>query len=45
VIALVMPNDPSQFIVARDLADFTICLAEQKALGTFNTVGRRSRRR
>jgi len=38
VIALVMPNDPSQFIDARDLADLMIRLVEQKALGTFNGV-------
>ncbi len=33
------PNDPTQFIDARDLAEFMIRLAEQKVTGTFNAVG------
>ena len=33
------PNDPTQFIDARDLAEFMIRLAERKTTGTFNTVG------
>jgi 2'-hydroxyisoflavone reductase len=33
------PNDPTQFIDARDLAEFMIRLAEKKVTGTFNAVG------
>ena len=33
------PTDPTQFIDARDLAEFMIRLAEQKVTGTFNAVG------
>ncbi len=33
------PNDPTQFIDARDLAEFMIRLAEQKVTGAFNAVG------
>jgi 2'-hydroxyisoflavone reductase len=32
-------TDPVQFIDARDLAEWTIRLAEQRALGTFNATG------
>jgi len=32
-------NDPVQFIDARDLAEWTIRIAEQKALGAFNATG------
>jgi 2'-hydroxyisoflavone reductase len=32
-------NDPVQFIDARDLAEWTIRVAEQRALGTFNATG------
>jgi 2'-hydroxyisoflavone reductase len=39
VLAPGTPNDPTQFIDARDLAEFMIRLAEQKVLGTFNAVG------
>lgn len=33
------PNDPVQFIDARDLGEWTIRLVEQKAYGKFNAVG------
>ncbi|MEO8378198.1 MAG: NAD-dependent epimerase/dehydratase family protein [Acidobacteriota bacterium] len=33
------PTDPVQFIDARDLAEWTIRLVEQKAFGTFNGIG------
>ncbi|MFL6246155.1 MAG: NAD-dependent epimerase/dehydratase family protein [Thermoanaerobaculia bacterium] len=33
------PNDPVQFIDARDLGEWTIRLIEQKAYGTFNATG------
>ena len=33
------PNDPVQFIDARDLGEWTIRLVEQKAAGTYNAVG------
>jgi nucleoside-diphosphate-sugar epimerase len=39
VLAPGTPNDPSQFIDSRDLAEFMIRLAENKVLGTFNAVG------
>lgn len=32
-------NDPVQFIDARDLAEWTIRMAEQRALGVFNATG------
>ena len=33
------PDDPCQFIDVRDLAEFSVRLAEQRAFGTFNVVG------
>ena len=33
------PNDPTQFIDSKDLAEFMIRLAEQKVTGAFNAVG------
>ena len=33
------PNDPSQIIDSRDLAEFMVRLAENKVFGTFNAVG------
>jgi 2'-hydroxyisoflavone reductase len=39
VLAPGTPNDPTQFIDSRDLAEFMIRLAEKKVLGTFNAVG------
>jgi len=39
VLAPGTPNDPTQFIDSRDLAEFMIRLAEQKVTGTFNAVG------
>jgi 2'-hydroxyisoflavone reductase len=39
VLAPGNPNDPVQFIDARDLGEWTIRLVEQKAYGTFNAVG------
>jgi 2'-hydroxyisoflavone reductase len=39
VLAPGTPNDPVQFIDARDLAEWTIRLVEQKAFGTFNGIG------
>ncbi|HVG24299.1 MAG TPA: NAD-dependent epimerase/dehydratase family protein [Thermoanaerobaculia bacterium] len=39
VLAPGNPNDPVQFIDARDLAEWTIRLCEQKAFGTFNAIG------
>lgn len=39
VLAPGNPEDPVQIIDARDLAEFTIRLVEQKAFGTFNTTG------
>ena len=33
------PNDPVQFIDARDLAEWTIHMIEQKATGTYNATG------
>jgi len=39
VLAPGTPNDPTQFIDSRDLAEFMIRLAENKVLGTFNAVG------
>jgi 2'-hydroxyisoflavone reductase len=39
VLAPGTPNDPSQFIDSRDLAEFMIRLAEKKVLGIYNAVG------
>ena len=39
VLAPGTPNDPTQFIDSRDLAEFMIRLAEAKVTGTFNAVG------
>lgn len=39
VLAPGTPDDPVQFIDARDLAEWMIRLAEERALGTFNAVG------
>ncbi len=39
VIAPGTPNDPTQWIDARDLAEWMVRLAEQTVLGTFNAVG------
>jgi 2'-hydroxyisoflavone reductase len=39
VLAPGTPNDPSQFIDSRDLAEFMIRLAENKVYATFNAVG------
>ena len=39
VLAPGNPGDHVQFIDARDLAEFTIRLVEQKTFGTFNAVG------
>ena len=39
VLVPVGPDEPTQFIHARDLADFTIKQIEEKAAGVFNVVG------
>jgi len=39
VMAPGTPDDPTQHIDARDLAEFDIHLVEQRATGTFNAVG------
>lgn len=39
VLAPGTPNDPVQFIDARDLAEWTIRMAEQRTVGTFNATG------
>ncbi len=39
VVAPGTPNDPSQIIDSRDLAEFMVRLAEQKVLGTYNATG------
>lgn len=39
VLAPGTPDDPSQIIDSRDLAEFMIRLAENKTFGTFNAVG------
>ena len=39
VMAPGTPNDPTQYIDSRDLAEFDIHLIEQRALGTFSAVG------
>ena len=33
------PEDPCQFIDSRDLAEWTIRMAEMRELGTFNAIG------
>ena len=43
VLAPGTPDDPTQYIDARDLAEFDIRLLEQRTLGTFAAVGPRSR--
>lgn len=42
VLAPGSPNDPTQIIDARDLAEFIIRLAEERVTGTFNATGPRS---
>jgi 2'-hydroxyisoflavone reductase len=42
VLAPGNPTDPTQIIDARDLAEWTIRVAEQRTLGTFNATGPRS---
>ena len=39
VLAPGTPDDPVQFIDARDLAEWTIRMVEQRATGTFNATG------
>jgi len=39
VLAPGTPDDPAQIIDARDLAEFTVRLAENKTYGTFNATG------
>ena len=39
LLAPVGPDEPTQFIHARDLADFTLKCIEEKATGVFNAVG------
>jgi 2'-hydroxyisoflavone reductase len=39
VLAPDKPTDPCQFIDSRDLAEFTVRMAEQRAFGTFNAIG------
>ena len=39
LLAPVGPHEPTQFIHARDLADFTLKCIEEKATGVFNAVG------
>jgi len=39
VLAPGTPNDPSQYIDSRDLAEFMIRVAENKVLGTYNVMG------
>jgi len=39
VMAPGTPNDPTQYIDARDLAEFDVHLIEQRTLGTFSGVG------
>lgn len=36
------PNDPTQYVDARDLSEFIVRLAETKTLGTFNATGPKS---
>jgi len=39
VLAPDKPDDPCQFIDARDLAEWTIRMAEMRELGTYNAIG------
>ncbi len=39
VMAPGAPSDPTQYIDARDIAEWTIRMAEQRAFGTYNAVG------
>ncbi len=39
VLAPDKPEDPNQFIDSRDLAEWTIRVAEARVLGTFNAIG------
>jgi 2'-hydroxyisoflavone reductase len=39
VLAPDKPDDPCQFIDSRDLAEWTIRMAEMRAFGTFNAIG------
>ena len=39
VLAPDKPEDPNQFIDSRDLAEWTIRMAEARELGTFNAIG------
>ena len=39
VLAPDKPDDPCQFIDSRDLAEWTIRMAEMRELGTFNAIG------
>ncbi len=39
VLAPDKPEDPCQFIDVRDLAEFSVRLAEARVLGTFNVIG------
>ena len=39
VLAPDSPTDPCQFIDSRDLAEFTIRMAEARAFGTYNAIG------
>jgi 2'-hydroxyisoflavone reductase len=39
VLAPDSPDDPNQFIDSRDLAEWTIRVAEARELGTFNAIG------
>ncbi|MCU0648984.1 MAG: NAD-dependent epimerase/dehydratase family protein [Gemmatimonadaceae bacterium] len=40
VLAPDKPDDPCQFIDSRDLAEFTVRMAEQRVGGVFNAIGR-----
>jgi 2'-hydroxyisoflavone reductase len=39
ILAPDKPDDPCQFIDVRDLAEFSVRLAEARTLGTFNAIG------
>lgn len=39
VLAPDRPDDPCQYIDSRDLAEWTVRMAEQKVYGTFNAIG------
>ncbi|HTE45728.1 MAG TPA: NAD-dependent epimerase/dehydratase family protein [Gemmatimonadaceae bacterium] len=39
VLAPDKPDDPCQFIDSRDLAEFTVRVAEQRVLGLYNAIG------